>query len=102
MIMKCSHENYGYSLIQDLCTPLKPNTCIPAVPNMITTELYKFKKRKQLLNETIIKFVTKFKKKSEHCQYATNFDNDLLDLQLIWGLIDMIIKRDLYRRKQCH
>lgn len=97
--------NEGYSLMRDLCMPMKPVeksyddlktlllNYINPKPNVIT-ERYKFKERKQLNNETIVQFVTALKKMSEYCEFAVSLDSALRD-QLIWGLKDQNIKKRL-------
>lgn len=62
-------------------------------PNMIT-EQHKFKKRKQLINETIVQFVTASKIMSEYCEFLTSLDGALRD-QLTSGLKDQNVKKRL-------
>lgn len=97
--------NEGYALMRDLCSPQKPSekkyedlknlllNYINPKPNLIT-ERYKFKERRQAANESVMQFVTKLKKMSEHCEFGAVLEDALRD-QVIWGIRDSNIKKKL-------
>ncbi|CAI6374369.1 unnamed protein product [Macrosiphum euphorbiae] len=93
-------DNEGYSLLRDLCLPVKPldksydnlktllSEYMNPKPNVVT-ERFKFKERRQG-NETIIQFVAVLKKMSEFCGFGTHLEDALRD-QLVWGIKDQNI-----------
>ena len=87
--MESDEEKKKYDDLKKLLT-----NYINPKPNLIT-ERYKFKERRQAANETIIQFITGFKKMSEHCEFGTVLDDALRD-QVIWGIRDSNIKKRLF------
>ncbi|CAI6346683.1 unnamed protein product [Macrosiphum euphorbiae] len=96
--------NEGYSLLRDLCLPVKPldksydnlktllSEYMNPKPNVVT-ERFKFKEWRQG-NETIIQFVAVLKKMSEFCGFGTHLEDALRD-QLVWGIKDQNIQKRL-------
>lgn len=95
----------GYSLLRNLCTPVRPSTksfdvLIEAMKNhlqpkpSIITERYKFKECKQKDSEDIKTYLTNLKRLSTYCEFGENLDSHLRD-QFVWGLRTDSIKKRL-------
>jgi hypothetical protein len=96
--------NEGYSLLRDLCLPIKPldksyddlKTLLSEHMNPksnVVTERFQFKERRQG-SETIMQLIAILKKMSEFCEFGTHLDDVLRD-QLVWGIKDKTIQKRL-------
>lgn len=94
-----------YNLLRDLTLPETPSSkSYESLKNILIqhfqpppnffVERFNFRERRQIKNESISEYVRILRKMSEHCKFEGTL-NDALRDQLVWGVLDVNIKRKL-------
>ncbi|XP_028176933.1 uncharacterized protein LOC114364819 isoform X2 [Ostrinia furnacalis] len=96
----------AYDLLSTLASPQKPSVLtfrravellsahLQPKPSVLA-ERYKFRQRRQLVDETIADYVTELKKLSKYCEFNSTLDENLRD-QLVCGLKSEVIRQRLF------